>query len=113
VVPFISFELAVVEALKLASNVLIQCRSGEGLFSKPLDRTTLWDASQGVEEQPLRGLADQDSDEIVVSLREDVGQDPAYANLTMRSCLAVVCASAVWVGAAYTVRSSTDRTKYN
>ena len=101
-------ELAVVEALKLASNVFIRYRSGEGLFR----RTVPWDASQGVEEQPLQGLDSQDSDESVVSsIIEDVSLEPVDANLTMWSCLAVVCASVVWASAAYTVRGLTGRMK--
>jgi len=107
-------ELAVVEALKLASNVLIRYRSGEGLFRKPQGRTALWDTSQDVEEQPLQGLAcHQDSDGSVVCSREDVGQEPADAILAVRSCLAVVFASVVWASAAYTVRGLTDRMKNN
>ena len=100
-------ELAVVEALKLASNVLIRYRSGEGLFR----RTMPWSASQDVEEQPLQGLDSQGSDESVVSSIEDVSQEPTDANLTMWSCLAVVCASTVWASAVYTVRGLTGRIK--
>ncbi len=111
-VPITPFELAAIEALKLASNILIRYRSGDGLFSKPQDRTALWNASQDIE-HPLQGLAGQDSDGSVVSSREDVYQEHADADLTMRSCLAVLCASAVWAGAAYTVRCLTDRMKDN
>jgi hypothetical protein len=110
-VPLISSELAVIEALKLAYNVLIQYRSGEGLFRKPQGRTVLWDATEDVEEQPLQGLADQSSDESVASSSEDISQETGDAILTTRSCLAVACASAVWAGAAYTVRGLTDQTR--
>lgn len=105
-VPITPLELAVVEALKFAFNVLIRYRSGEGLFCKPQGRTAPWDTPPDVEEQPLQGLASQDSDGSVFSSREDVGQEPADANLTMRSCLAVACASAVWASAAYTFSSA-------
>ncbi|KAN0139853.1 hypothetical protein V8E53_002515 [Lactarius tabidus] len=105
-VPLISSELAVIEALKLAYNVLIQYRSGEGLFRKPQGRTVLWDATEDVEEQPLQGLADRSSDESVASSSEDISQETGDAILTTRSCLAVACASAVWAGAAYTFSSA-------
>ena len=109
-VSFMPLDLAVVEALKLASNVIIRYQSGECLFPNLQGRTAL---SQEVEEQLLRDLADQASDESAVSSSEDVSQEPGDANLTMRSCLAVVCASAVWAVASYTVRGPTDRTKNN
>ncbi|KAH9080563.1 hypothetical protein EDB83DRAFT_2513530 [Lactarius deliciosus] len=80
-VPVTPLELAVVESLKLAANVLIRYRSGEGLFCKPHGRTALWDVSH---EQPLQGLASQDDD----------GSD------------AVVFASVVWASAAYTFSSA-------
>ena len=64
----------------------------------------LWDATQGVEEQPLQGLTDQSSDDSDDSSSEDVSQETGAANLTTWSCLAVVCASLVWAGATYTVR---------
>jgi hypothetical protein len=95
-------ELAVVEALKLASNALIRYRLGEGLFR----RTVTWDASQHVEERALQGLDSQDSAESVVSSIEDVSQEPTDTNLTMWSCLAVVCASVLWASAAYTFSSA-------
>lgn len=102
VIPITPLELAVVEFLKLAFNVLIRYRSGEGLFCKPHGRTALWDVSH---EQPLQGLASQDDDGSVVSSGEDVGQEPG-ANFTVRSCLAVVFASVVWASAAYTFSSA-------
>lgn len=106
-------DLAVVEALKLASNLLIQYRSGGDLFRKAQGRIAPRAASHDVEEQPLQGLADRGSDESVVPSSEDVSQDPGDANLTTHSCLGVVCASALWAGAAYTVRGLTDQTKKN
>ncbi|KAI9465512.1 hypothetical protein BJY52DRAFT_1183607 [Lactarius psammicola] len=105
-VPITSLELAVVEALKLTSNLLIQYRSGEGLFCNPQGKIAPWDASQDVEEQPLQGLTCQDSDERVVSSGEDVGQELADASFTVRSCLAAVFASVVWASAAYTFSSA-------
>ncbi|KAI9443197.1 hypothetical protein H4582DRAFT_2109565 [Lactarius indigo] len=102
--PVTPLELAIIEALKLASNILIRYRSGEGLFCKPQSRTALWGVSQD-DEQPLQGLAFQDDDGSVVSSGEDVGQETA-ANFTVRSCLAVVFASVVWASAAYTFSSA-------
>jgi hypothetical protein len=112
-VSFMPLDLAIVEALKLACNVILQCGSGESLFPKLQVRTTPWDASQEVEEQPLRDLADRGIDENAVSSSEDLNLEPGDANFTMRSCLAVMCASAVWAVASYTVRGLTDRTKNN
>jgi len=47
----------VIEALKLAFNVLIQYQSrGRPSFRQAQGRNTLWDASRDFEEQPLHGM---------------------------------------------------------
>jgi hypothetical protein len=91
----------VVEALKLAFNVLIQYRSSEDVPRQTLRRTVLWDASRDFEEQPLHGLASQDCEETTVSSR---GQEPTDAWPTTRSWLTVVSASFVWASTTYIVR---------
>lgn len=98
-----------VEALKLALNVLVRYRSGEdhhAVRQTTQRRTVLWDASQDFEEQPLQGLASQDNEEEeenAVSVRGVVGQEPIDAWPTTRSSLTVVSASVVWASTTYTV----------
>jgi len=94
----------VIEALKLAFNLLIRYRSAEDVPRPTQRRTALWDASRDFEEQPLQGLASQDREETAVSARGVIGQDPTDAWPTMRSWLAVVSASVVWASVIYIVR---------
>jgi hypothetical protein len=102
----------VIEALKLAFNVLVRFRSGEveGPFRKTTQgRSILWDASRDVdfEEQPLRGLDGvQDAEGSAVPARGGgVAQEPPPdAALTRRSWLTVAFASGVWASTTYVVR---------
>lgn len=102
--PFSSSELAVIEALKLAFNILIQYRSSEDGPRQTPRRSVLWDASQDFEEQPLRGMASRDCEEITVPARAVVGQEPIDSSLTAPSWLTVVSASIVWASTTYIVR---------
>ena len=92
-----------IEALKLAFNVLVRDRSGEDVPRQMQRRNVLWDASQDFEEQPLQGLANQECEETTVSARDVVGQEPTDA-WTTRSQLTIVLASVVWASTTYTVR---------
>ncbi|KAI0300304.1 hypothetical protein BC826DRAFT_670351 [Russula brevipes] len=110
--PFSSLDLAVIEALKLAFNVLVRFRSGEveGPFRKTTQgRHILWDASRDVdfEEQPLRGLdGAQDPEGSAVPARGNgvAPEPPPDAALARRSWLTVAFASGVWAGTTYSFR---------
>jgi hypothetical protein len=97
-------ELALVEALKLICNVYLRYRSEESPFTQTQGRTVLWDGSREFEEHSLQRLADQESEETVVSSGEDIRQEHLHREPTMRSWLTIVYASAVWAGATYIVR---------
>ena len=91
-----------IEALKLASNVLIRYRyrpSEDGLRQSPR-RTVL---SRDFEEQPLHGLDSQECEETSVPARGVVGQEPTDTPLTAPSWLIVVSASIVWASTTYIV----------
>jgi len=103
--PFSSPELAVVEALKLAFNVLIRYRSSEDGLRQTPRRTVLWEASRDFEEQPLHGMDSQECEETTVPAREVVGQKPTDASLTAPPWLTVVSASIVWASTTYIVCS--------
>jgi hypothetical protein len=93
----------VVEALKLAFNVLIRYRfSEDGLHQSPR-RTVLWDVSRDFEEQPLHGMDSRECEETTVPTRGVVAQEPTDASLTAPSWLTVVSASIVWASTTYTV----------
>ncbi|KAI0304440.1 hypothetical protein B0F90DRAFT_1815769 [Multifurca ochricompacta] len=106
-IPFSPSELATVEALKLIFNVIIRYQSGDRFFrqAQRQSASVLWDASGGVEEQPLRGLTSQDGDEIV-SLGAGVSQQPLDGEPTIRSWLTVVCSAVVWASSAYIFTSA-------
>ncbi|KAH9969575.1 hypothetical protein BC827DRAFT_1262811 [Russula dissimulans] len=101
--PFSPSELAVIEALKLAFNVLIRYRSLEGpSFRQTQERNTLWDASRDFEEQPLQDLDGQGgSEEAAASDRGGVDRQHRGAGLTTRSWLKFAFASVVWASTTY------------
>ncbi|KAF8501014.1 hypothetical protein F5888DRAFT_1324947 [Russula emetica] len=104
--PFSSSELAVVEALKLAFNVLIRYRSSEDGLRQSPRRAMLWVASRDFEEQPLHGMDSQESEETTLRARGVVGQEPTDALLTAPSWLTVVSASIVWASTTYIFSSA-------
>jgi hypothetical protein len=94
----------VIEALKLAFNVLIRYRhrpSEDGVRQSPR-RTVLWSPPRDFEEQPLHGLDSQECEETTVPARGVVGQEPTDT-LTAPSWLTVVSASVVWASTTYIV----------
>jgi hypothetical protein len=101
--PFSPSELAVIEALKLAFNVLIRYRSSEDGLRQSPRRTVLWDVPRDFEEQPLHGMDSQECVETNVPARGVVGQEPTDASLTAPSWLTVVSASIVWASTTYIV----------
>jgi hypothetical protein len=100
---FSSSELALIEALKLAFNMLIRYKSNEDGTRQTPRRTLLWDASRDFEEQSLQGLDCQDCQETTVSTRGVVGQEPTDASPMAFSWLTVVSASIVWASTTYIV----------
>ncbi|KAH9980293.1 hypothetical protein BGW80DRAFT_1556876 [Lactifluus volemus] len=100
-------ELALVEALKLMSNVYIRHRLGEGLFRQTQSRAVVWDTSREFDQQPLRRLADQESGETVVSAGGNVRQqEPLHGEPTVHSWLTVIYAAVIWVGTTYIFSSA-------
>ena len=94
-----------IEALKLAFNVLIRYQSRERLsFRQAQGRNTLWDASRDFEEQPLQGMDGREG--AAVSGRGGVDRQHSDARLTTRSWLNVAFAAVVWGSTAYIVRLS-------
>jgi len=93
----------VIEALKLAFDVLIRYKFSEDDFRQTPRRTVLWDASRDFEEQPLHSMDNQECEEATVSAREVVAQEPTNALLTTPSWLTVVSASIVWASTTYVV----------
>lgn len=91
-----------IEALKLAFNVLIRYRPSEdGLRQSP--RRTMRDVSRDFEEQPLHGIDSHECEESAVPARGVVGQEPTDALLTAPSWLTVASASIVWASTTYIV----------
>jgi hypothetical protein len=93
----------VIEALKLAFNVLIRYRPSEDGLRQSPRRTVLREVSRDFEEQPLHGMDSQECEETTVPSRGVVGQDPTDAMLTAPSWLTVVSASIVWASTTYIV----------
>ncbi|KAI0269812.1 hypothetical protein BC834DRAFT_863487 [Gloeopeniophorella convolvens] len=95
-------DLAVVEALKLAFNIVSRYRSGESLFRRrESGRAVLWDASDSAEGQPLQSLSSHESDDTAVSPERSEGTEYKDSRPTTHSWLVVVCAAALWAGTAY------------
>lgn len=99
-------ELALIEALKLALNLLIRYRSGEDAPRQSPRRTVLWDASRDSEEQPLHGTDGQECEETTVPARGVVGQEPKDALTTVNWWMPVVNASIFWANTHYTFSST-------
>ena len=57
-----------------------------------------------MEDQPLRSLAGQESDERTVPSGEDVRREHLHGEPTTHTWLAVIYASIVWAGTTYIVR---------
>lgn len=99
-----------IEALKLAFNVLARYRSrsrGPLPRSPAQGRSVLWDASRDFEEQPLQGMNGQYGEGGAVPAEGGIGQEAplnAAPSMRMRSWLAVAFASVVWASSTYIVR---------